>query len=120
MYILTASLDSPLLRYTVYIFKVDTVYHQSEKSVNAKSIVVTGASTGLGWGIVDVLVRKGLPPQRIGRSSPQGPGRPKPKVCYTVLQQKFKNWTLPMDLPKRLLECLIGKQLGLLPQSFSR
>ncbi len=23
-----------------------------------------------------------------------------------------------MDLPKRLLECLIGKQLGLLPQSF--
>jgi len=50
----------------MYIFKVDTVYHQSEKSVNAKSIVVTGASTGLGWGIVGVLVRKGLPPQRIG------------------------------------------------------
>jgi hypothetical protein len=23
-----------------------------------------------------------------------------------------------MHLPKRLLECLIGKQLGLLPQSF--
>jgi hypothetical protein len=50
----------------MYIFKVYTVYHQSEKRVNAKSIVITGVSPGLGWGIVDVLVRKGLPPQRIG------------------------------------------------------
>jgi hypothetical protein len=66
MYILTGLLDSSLLRCTVYIFKMDTVYHQREKRVNAKSIVITGTSTGLGWGIVDVLVRKGLPPQRIG------------------------------------------------------
>jgi hypothetical protein len=115
---LTALLDSPLLRCTVYIFKVDTVYHQSEKRVNAKSIVITGASTGLGWRIVDVLVRKGLPPQRIGEVVHTALAVRKPKVCYTVLQQKFKNWTLPMHLPKRLLECLIGKQLGLLPQSF--
>jgi hypothetical protein len=66
MYILTAPLDSPLSRCTVYILKVGTVYHQSEKRVNANSIVITGVSPGLGWGIVDVLVRKGLPPQRIG------------------------------------------------------
>jgi hypothetical protein len=115
---LTALLDSPLLRCTVYIFKVDTVYHQSEKPVNAKSIVITGASTGLGWRILDVLVRKGLPPQRIGEIVHTALAVRKPKVCYTVLQQKFKNWTLPMHLPKRLLECLIGKQLGVLPQSF--
>ena len=66
MYILTALLDSSLLRCTMYILKVDTVYHQREKRVNPKSIVITGGATGLGWGIVDVLVRKGLSPQRIG------------------------------------------------------
>src|ERR1700722_7652496 len=52
MYILTASLDSSFLRCTMYISKVDTVYHQSEKSVmktlsQAKPsdlVLVTGAS----------------------------------------------------------------------------
>jgi NAD(P)-dependent dehydrogenase (short-subunit alcohol dehydrogenase family) len=55
------------------------------KRVNAKSIVVTGASTGLGWGIVDVLVRKGLTPQRIGEVANKALAVPKPKVYYTVL-----------------------------------
>ena len=88
MYILTALLDSSLLRCTMYILKVDTVYHQREKRVNPKSIVITGGSTGLGWGIVDVLVRKGLAPQRIGEVVHTALAVPKPKACYTVLQFK--------------------------------
>jgi short-subunit dehydrogenase len=38
----------------------------------------------------------------------------KPEVSHTVLQQKFKNWTIPAP-SERLLDGLIGKQLGLLP-----
>ena len=37
-----------------------------------------------------------------------------PKVCYTIVQQKLKNWTIPMLLPKRRVDQVIGKQLGLL------
>ncbi len=41
-----------------------------------------------------------------------------PKVRYTVVKQKFKNWTLPMALPRRTVDRLIAKQLGLnSPQS---
>ena len=38
----------------------------------------------------------------------------KPKVRYAVVPQRFKNWTVPMALPKRVLDRLIGKQSGLL------
>jgi hypothetical protein len=82
MYILTGLLDSSLLRCTVYIFKMDTVYHQREKRVNAKSIVITGGSLGN---------RGRARPERIGEVVHTALAVPKPKVCYTVLQfQEFK------------------------------
>ena len=59
--------------------------------------------------------RKGLPPQAIGEAVHTALTVRKPAVSYTVVQQKFKNWTIPSHLPKRLLDRLIGKQLGLLP-----
>ncbi len=58
--------------------------------------------------------RRGFPPQRIGKAVHTALTAPKPKVCYVVVQQKFKNWTVPMHLPKRVLDRLIGKQTGLL------
>ncbi len=57
--------------------------------------------------------RKGLAPRNIGEAVHKALTVQKPKVLYTVVQQKFKNWTIPMHLPKRLLDRLIGKQLGL-------
>jgi hypothetical protein len=39
-----------------------------------------------------------------------------PKVCYTVVRQKLKNWTIPMMLPKRMVDRAIGKQLALLAE----
>ncbi len=60
--------------------------------------------------------RKGLSPQAIGEAVHTALTARRPKVCYTVVQWKFKNWTLPMLLPKRLLDRLIGKQTGLLPE----
>ncbi len=34
-------------------------------------------------------------------------------TVYTVMRQKFSNWTLPRLLPQRTLDQLIGKQFGL-------
>ena len=56
--------------------------------------------------------RKGLPPRAIGEAVYKALTVRKPKVVYTVVQQKFKNWTLPMLLPRRTLDRLIGKQTG--------
>lgn len=59
--------------------------------------------------------RKGLLPQSIGEAVHLALTARKPKVRYAVVQQKLKNWTIPMQLPKRLIDRVIGKQLGLLP-----
>ncbi len=59
--------------------------------------------------------RKGFPPQRIGEAVHTALTVKNPAVRYAVVQQKLKNWTLPMRLPKRLIDRIIGKRLGLLP-----
>lgn len=59
--------------------------------------------------------RKGLPPRAIGEAVHRALTVRSPKVHYAIVQQKFKNWIVPMRLPKRLLDRLIGKPLGLLP-----
>ena len=57
--------------------------------------------------------RKGLAPEAIGEAVYTALTARKPKVIYTVVKQKLKNWTLPMLLPRRTLDSLIAKQLGL-------
>ena len=57
--------------------------------------------------------RKGLAPEAIGEAVYIALTLRKPKVIYTVVKQKFKNWTLPMLLPRRTLDGLIAKQFGL-------
>ncbi len=59
--------------------------------------------------------RKGSPPQSIGEVVYTALSARKPKVRYAAVQHKLKNWTIPMQLPKRLLDRLMGKQFGLLP-----
>ena len=57
--------------------------------------------------------KKGLPAEDIGRAIHEALTVNKPKARYAVVPQRFKNWTMPRLLPKRLLDRLIGKQLGL-------
>lgn len=57
--------------------------------------------------------RKGLPPQSIGKAVYTALTARRPKARYAVVPGKFKNWTVPMLLPKRLLDRLIVKQIGL-------
>ncbi len=57
--------------------------------------------------------KKGLAAEEIGRAIHQALTARKPKVRYAVVPQRFKNWTVPMLLPKRVVDRLIGKQFGL-------
>jgi len=59
--------------------------------------------------------RKGLEPLDIAEAVFKALTIARPKVSYTIVKQKLKNWTIPMMLPKRTVDRVIGKQLGLLP-----
>jgi NAD(P)-dependent dehydrogenase (short-subunit alcohol dehydrogenase family) len=59
--------------------------------------------------------RRGLAPEVLGEVVFDALTARRPKVRYAVVPQKLKNWTLPRLLPKRLIDRLIAKQVGLLP-----
>jgi len=61
------------------------------------------------------LGRSGLPPERIGEVIWQALTLPKPKVRYTVAPDMFRIF-MGEHLPKRMLDRIVGKQLGLLPE----
>ena len=58
--------------------------------------------------------KKGLAPERIGDVVYKALTTRKPKLRYAVVPQRLKNWTLPMSLPRRVVDRMIGKQSGLL------
>jgi NAD(P)-dependent dehydrogenase (short-subunit alcohol dehydrogenase family) len=58
--------------------------------------------------------KKGLAAEEIGQVVYRALTVNKPKVRYAVVPQRFKNWTLPMLLPTRMVDQFLGKQLGLL------
>jgi NAD(P)-dependent dehydrogenase (short-subunit alcohol dehydrogenase family) len=60
------------------------------------------------------LGKKGLPPERLGEVIAQALTAPHPKTRYTITPQPFQDF-LGRTLPKRWLDRLIGRQLGLLP-----
>jgi hypothetical protein len=57
--------------------------------------------------------RKGLPPERIGEAIHRALTLPRPRARYAVVPNRLFNWTMPMLLPKRVVDRLIAKQLGL-------
>ncbi len=57
--------------------------------------------------------RKGLPPEAVGEAIHHALTAPKPRARYAVLRGKFFNWTLPLLLPKRTLDRIITRALGL-------
>jgi short-subunit dehydrogenase len=56
----------------------------------------------------------GLPPERIGEAVLHALTANKPKVRYAVSPQPFADF-MARNLPKRLLDRMIGGRLGLLP-----
>lgn len=59
--------------------------------------------------------RKGLAPEVIGKVVVEALTKAKPKARYAPVPGKFANWVLPTRLPVRVIDKVIGKQLGLLP-----
>lgn len=57
--------------------------------------------------------RKGYPPERIGEVIWEALTSPNPRVRYAVVPQHLLNWSIPMTLPKRMVDELIANQLGL-------
>jgi len=57
--------------------------------------------------------KEGLPPAIIGETIYTALTAAKPKARYAVVPKKFANWTIPRLLPKRTLDRIIGKGLGL-------
>lgn len=59
--------------------------------------------------------RKGVQPEVIGQVVLTALTTARPKTRYAPVPGKFANWVLPTNLPARMVDKLIGKQLGLLP-----
>jgi len=57
--------------------------------------------------------RKGLPPEAVGEAIYHALTAPKPRARYAILRGKFFNWTVPTLLPKRALDRIITRALGL-------
>ena len=61
--------------------------------------------------------RKGLTPEQVGAVIATALTTPKPKVRYEAVKGRFANATVPSLLPRRTIDRLMGKQLGLLPKA---
>ena len=59
--------------------------------------------------------RKGLTPEHVGAVIATALTTPRPKTRYEVVKGRFANATLPSLLPRRTIDRLMGKQVGLLP-----
>jgi hypothetical protein len=54
-----------------------------------------------------------LPVERLGETIHLALTAARPKARYVVLRNRLVNWTLPMLLPKRVLDRVIARALGL-------
>jgi NAD(P)-dependent dehydrogenase (short-subunit alcohol dehydrogenase family) len=61
--------------------------------------------------------RKGLAPERIGEAIHHALTAARPKARYAVVPAGFLNWTIPRLLPKRLVDRLLAKRIGLSPRA---
>ena len=57
--------------------------------------------------------RKGLAPERIGEVVQTALTVARPRARYAPVRGKLLKWTVPMTLPSRIVDRLIGGQLGL-------
>lgn len=57
--------------------------------------------------------RKGLTPERLGEATYVALTAKRPRVRYAVVPEKFKNWIAPRWLPKRMVDRMVDKQMGL-------
>lgn len=59
--------------------------------------------------------RKGLPPEHVGRIVADALSARMPKAHQPVLKGRFGNWTVPRAMPRRMLDRILARKMGLLP-----
>ena len=57
--------------------------------------------------------RNGLPPERVGEAIHLALTARRPRARYALVRNRLVDWTLPTLLPKRVLDGLIARRLGL-------
>jgi NAD(P)-dependent dehydrogenase (short-subunit alcohol dehydrogenase family) len=57
--------------------------------------------------------RKGFPPERIGETIFTALTARSPRLRYAVVPQAFRNWIVPGLLPRRLVDAVLARSLGL-------
>jgi NAD(P)-dependent dehydrogenase (short-subunit alcohol dehydrogenase family) len=57
--------------------------------------------------------RQGLPPERVGRVVLNALTSPRPKLKYSAVVHPLRNWVLPRMLPRRMIDRILSKQLGM-------
>lgn len=57
--------------------------------------------------------RAGYPPERVGAVVWRALSSARPRVRYAVVPHAFRGWVMPRLLPKRVLDRIIGRSLGL-------
>jgi NAD(P)-dependent dehydrogenase (short-subunit alcohol dehydrogenase family) len=58
--------------------------------------------------------RKGFPPERIGATVFTALTARSPRVRYAVVPHPFQSWIIPQLLPRRLIDGVLGRRLGLI------
>lgn len=58
--------------------------------------------------------RAGFPPERVGEAIWTALSAARPRLRYEVVPRPLTGWVLPRALPARMLDRIIGRQLGLL------
>jgi hypothetical protein len=59
--------------------------------------------------------RKGYPPERVAEAVLKALSSSKPAARYAVVKGWLENYVLPAVLPRRMIDGILAKQLGLLP-----
>jgi len=57
--------------------------------------------------------RKGYSPEHLGEVIWHALTTPRPRVRYAVVPHPLRNWIIPQLLPRRRIDALIAKNLGL-------
>jgi len=60
--------------------------------------------------------RAGLPAERVGEVVWKALTSASPRTSYPVVGRRFRNWTIPLALPARIIDRLIAKRLGVDPE----
>ena len=62
-------------------------------------------------------IRDGYTPDFVGRTIADILTMKSPKVRYALVKSKLRDWTIPMSLPKRVIDRVMARNFGLAPEN---